>query len=136
MLRGYQHIVNFDFLHARNETRPYACTFDTELESAAPGWLRPKELPEDYGFNAIKLDGRVNLSSKKFSLLIRGDHLRYGFVGVTTDDESCYSLVNATTFTVPEGKELKHLYLVVMGAPEKHAPTHRQFPYEIQIHDE
>ena len=148
MLRGYQHLMNFDFHHARKETRPYACTFDTELEPATSGWLRPKELPEGYGFNAIKLDGRVSLSSKEFRLRIKGDHLRYGFVGVTTDDESYYSLVNATTFAVPKSKTLKHLYLVVMGAPERHedvmmsagseqeSPTYRQFPYEFQIHDE
>ena len=95
-----------------------------------------------------KLDSRVNLSSKEFRLRIKGDHLRYGFVGVTTDDESYYSLVNATTFAVPKSKTLKHLYLVVMGAPERHedvmmsagseqeSPTYRQFPYEFQIHDE
>ena len=148
MLRGYQHLMNFDFYHARKETRPYACTFDTELEPATSGWLRPKELPEGYGFNAIKLDGRVSLSSKEFHLRIKGDHLRYGFVGVTTDDESYYSLVNASTFAVPKSKTLKHLYLVVMGAPERHedvmmsagseqeSPTYRQFPYEFQIHDE
>jgi len=148
MLRGNQHLMNFDFYHARKETRPYACTFDTELEQAASGWLRPKELPEGYGFNAIKLDSRVNLSSKEFRLRIKGDHLRYGFVGVTTDDESYYSLVNASTFAVPKGKTLKHLYLVVMGAPERHedvmmsagseqeSPAYRQFPYEFQIHDE
>jgi hypothetical protein len=29
MFRGYQHLVNFDFKHARKETRKYACTFDT-----------------------------------------------------------------------------------------------------------
>ena len=148
MLRGYQHLMNFDFHHARKETRPYACTFDTELEPATAGWLRPKEQPEGYGFNAIKLDGRVRLSSKAFHLRIKGDRLRYGFVGVTTDDESIYSPVNATTFAVPKGKTLKHLYLVVMGAPERHEDVmtsvaseqepaaYRQFPYEFQIHDE
>ena len=118
------------------------------LTQAASGWLRPKELPEGYGFNAIKLDSRVNLSSKEFRLRIKGDHLRYGFVGVTTDDESYYSLVNASTFAVPKGKTLKHLYLIVMGAPERHedvmmsagseqeSPAYRQFPYEFQIQDE
>ena len=69
-------------------------------------------------------------------------------MGVTTDDESYYSLVNATTFAVPKSKALKHLYLVVMGAPERHEDVmtsvaseqepaaYRQFPYEFQIHDE
>jgi len=146
MLRGYQHLVNFDFRHAQRETRPYACTFDTELELTPSGWLRPKEYPEGYGFNAIKLDSRVNLSSRKFKLRLKGSHLRHGFVGVTTDGDCLYSPVNASSFTVPKGKRLQHLYLVVMGAPARHAdvminsgaeqesPAYRQFPYEFQLH--
>ena len=119
MLRGYQHLVNFDFKHARKETRKYACTFNTEI-TETNGWLRPKDYPEEYGFNAILLDDKVNLKSKTFNLQLKGDHLRYGFVGVTTDGESVYSPVNAITFDVPKGKTLAHLYLIVMGAPEKH----------------
>ena len=56
IFRGYQHLVNFDFTHAYKETRQYAATFNTELETCSNGWLRPKSLPEGYGFNAIKLD--------------------------------------------------------------------------------
>ena len=92
MFRGYQHLVNFDFKHARKETRKYACTFDTECNGEK--WLRPKDDPEEYGFNAFMLDDIVNLKSKCFDLQLKGDHLRYGFVGVTTDDESIYSPVN------------------------------------------
>jgi hypothetical protein len=83
-------------------------------------WLRPDNYPEEYGFNAIRLDSHVNLKSKSFDLRLRGDNLRYGFVGITTDDEEIYSDVNATRFTIPKGKTLKHLYLIVMGAPEQH----------------
>ena len=118
MFRGYQHLVNFDFKHARNETRQYACTFDTELEGGQ--WLRPNHYPEEYGFNAIKLDKLVNLDARKFSLKMRGDNLRYGFVGITTDGKSIYSDVNATEFVVPQSKRLAHLYLIVMGAPLQH----------------
>ena len=144
MFRGYQHLVNFDFKHARKETRKYACTFDTECNGEK--WLRPKDDPEEYGFNAFMLDDIVNLKSKCFDLQLKGDHLRYGFVGVTTDDESIYSSVNATTFVTPKGKTLKHLYLIVMGAPEQHyhipMPTEAnpepkaellQFPYQFRI---
>jgi len=124
MFQGYQHLVNFDFKHARMETRPYACTFDTELESEQ-GWLRPKNVPEAYGFNAICLDDRVKLGAKSFGVKIKGENLRYGFVAVTADGESIYSPVNASKFTPRTGKEftktpLKHLYLVVMGAPTQH----------------
>ena len=144
MFRGYQHLVNFDFNHARKETRQYACTFDTELEGGK--WLRPKNYPEEYGFNAIKLDDKVNLNARKFRLNIQGDNLRYGFVGITTDGQSVYSNVNATEFVVPKSKRLSHLYIIVMGAPLQHhqipMPTDENyknpqnllvFPYSFRI---
>ena len=144
MFRGYQHLVNFDFNHARKETRQYACTFDTELEGGK--WLRPKNYPEEYGFNAIKLDDKVNLNARKFRLNIQGDNLRYGFVGITTDGQSVYSDVNATEFVVPKSKRLSHLYIIVMGAPLQHhqipMPTDENyknpqnllvFPYSFRI---
>ena len=129
MFRGYQHLVNFDYNHARKETRKYACTFDTECHptpvvghpSPRGGeWLRPKDYPEEYGFNAILLDDKVNLKARRFDLFIKGDNLRYGFVGIDTDGKSIYSPINATSFETPKGKTLKHLYLIVMGAPMKH----------------
>ena len=140
IFRGYQHLVNFDFTHAYKETRQYAATFNTELETCSNGWLRPKSLPEGYGFNAIKLDDLVNLNSPIFHLHLRGNQLRYGFVGITTNGESIYSDVNATSFT-SNGQPLKHLYLIIMGAPEHHAdvmthgntPEYKQYPYEFQI---
>lgn len=144
MFRGYQHLVNFDFNHARKETRQYACTFDTELEGGK--WLRPKNYPEEYGFNAIKLDDKVNLNARKFRLNLQGDNLRYGFVGITTDGQSVYSNVNTTEFVVPKSKRLSHLYLIVMGAPLQHhqipMPTDENyknpqnllvFPYSFRI---
>ena len=113
---------------------------NTELETCSNGWLRPKSLPEGYGFNAIKLDDRVNLNSPVFHLHLRGNQLRYGFVGITTNGESIYSDVNATSFT-SNGQPLKHLYLIIMGAPEHHAdvmthgntPEYKQYPYEFQV---
>lgn len=140
IFRGYQHLVNFDFTHAYKETRQYTATFNTELETCSNGWLRPKSLPEGYGFNAIKLDDRVNLNSPIFHLHLRGNQLRYGFVGITTNGESIYSDVNATSFT-SNGQPLKHLYLIIMGAPEHHAdvmthgntPEYKQYPYEFQV---
>ena len=182
MFKGYQHLVNFDFKHARKETRQYACTFNTKLETSPnPScrrgnvcggefrrrndcppptggvrgghsncethfWLRPKDYPEEYGFNAILLDDRVNLKAKSFDIRLRGDNMRFGFVGITTDDEEIYSDINATRFITPKGKTLKHLYLIVMGAPMKHyqipMPTEenpdpkaelQQFPYTFRV---
>ena len=141
MFRGYQHLVNFDFNHARRETRPYACTFTTRLDTLAAGWMRPHDVPEAYGFNAIQLPLRPVTH-----IQLQGDNLRYGFVGVTTTGESFYSPVNATSFAVPKGKLLSHLYLLVMGAPMQHRmlpmptghhPTAenqpQQFPYRFRI---
>ena len=145
MFRGYQHLVNFDFKHARKETRKYACTFDTQLTDSA-GWLRPEHYPEEYGFNAIRLDDKVDLSAPSFGLQMRGGNLRYGFVGITTDDEEIYGGINAPFFSVPQGKQLRHLYLIVMGAPTLHEqipmPTEenpeprvnlKQFPYSFRV---
>ena len=146
MFRGYQHLVNFDFNHARKETRKYACSFNTELEKIVDGWYRPKNTPEEYGFNAILLDELVNMKARNFRLQLKGDNLRYGFVGVTADGESLYSPVNATTFEVPAGKTLAHLYLIVMGAPMAHQRLYMpmgnergtnvantQFPYTFRL---
>lgn len=144
MFRGYQHLVNFDFQHARRETRPYACTFTCQLDTLLGGWLRPVDLPEEYGFNAIPLP-----LAKRTRIEMVGDRLRYGFVGVTTDGESLYGEMNNPEFRVPKGKTLSHLYLVVMGAPVEHeqlyrhrgrggygfenAPAPTVFPYQFRI---
>ena len=135
MLRGYQHLVNFDFNHARKETRRYACTFDSEMNTDVKGWLSPVNVPEDYGFNAILLDRLVDINAHTFKLRIKGNHLRYGFVGLTTTDECLYGTVNGQTFTVPADKQLRHLYLVVMGAPEKHDGNLDgvQYPYTFKV---
>ena len=122
MLRGYQHLVNFDFKHARSQTRRYACTFDTELTDGGKGWLSPKDAPEWCGFNAIKLDSRVNLQSKQFSVKLKGSGVCYAFVGVTADGESLYGEVDSPIFKTPAGKTLQHLYLVVMGTVENPSP--------------
>ena len=144
MFRGYQHLVNFDFQHARHETRPYACTFTCRLDTLTGGWLRPHDLPEEYGFNAIPLP-----LAKRTRIEMVGDNLRYGFVGVTTDGASLYGEINNPEFRLPKGKTLSHLYLVVMGAPAEHEQLYRHrgrggygfeyasapkvFPYQFRI---
>ena len=151
MLCGYQHLMNFDFKHARKETRQYACTFSTELISGdgsyrAGGGYRPKHFPEEYGFNAILLDSLVDIQ-KPVDIMVRGTGNLHALTAVTTDDESIYSEIGAEHFEVPAGKQLKHLYLIVMGAPEEHyqipMPTEENpeppeaeledFPYEFWV---
>jgi len=164
MLRGYQHLVNFDFKHARKETRKYACTFHTELQPSdsskrAGSAYRPKHFPEEYGFNAILLDSLVDIQ-KPVKVAVRGmsspasplgsPMTLHALTGITTDGESIYSDIGAGRFEVPKGKQLKHLYLIVMGAPTEHfqipMPTEENpeppkaeladYPYEFQVSNE
>ena len=149
MMRGYQHLVNFDFKHARKETRQYACTFGTELTSQGDRHsvrFCPKHFPEEYGFNAILLDSLVDIQ-KPVDIIVRGTGNLHALTAVTTDDESIYSEIGVEHFEVPAGKQLKHLYLIVMGAPEEHyqipMPTEENpeppeaeledFPYEFWV---
>lgn len=151
MLRGYQHLVNFDFSHARKETRKYACTFNTELTRGngsyrAGGGYKPKQFPEEYGFNAILLDSLVDIQ-KPINIIVRGMGNLHALTAVTTNDECIYSDIDAEHFEIPKGKQLKHLYLIVMGAPEEHyqipMPTEENpepvqaelevFPYEFWV---
>ena len=135
MLQGYQHLVNFDFKHARRETRPYACTFHCPLDTLPGRWLQPRNVPEEYGINTIPLP-----LSKRVRIELKGNDVLYSFVGVSTDDESIYGEVNNPVFTCPKDKELKHLYLVVMGAPREHVQLYSQsagesptFPYKFRV---
>lgn len=162
MFRGYQHLVNFDFSHARKETRPYACSFSTSLDLKGKNtYVIPNKLaPENYGFNAIKLS--VPKAGKSVTIRFQGllnekgyTYLhpkkagwRYGFVGVTTDDQTIYGDVyrdtkGKVTFKAPKNQTLKVLYFIVMGAPTEHwinpkswRETHdfdAQWPYQIQV---
>ena len=140
MFRCYQHLLNFDFQHARKETRPYACTFDSQMDDAPDGWQQPKDIPEEYGFNAVKLDYLLesDVLPKKLVLKIKGNQLRYGFVAVTKSGRSVYSPVNAKTFTLPTDEPLAHLYFLVMGAPNQHEQLRWEgqpstFPYQYSI---
>ncbi len=147
MFLCYQHLLNFDFRHARKETRPYALTFSTPMDTIAGGWLTPDTacIPENYGFNAIKLSAPApgQKVTAKFQSLAQKNKTaghRYAFVAVTTDDESIYSSPASSpkgkiTFAAPSDKPLKALYLLVMGAPTTHDmdPSSRTFPYKVSI---
>ena len=155
MFRGYQHLVNFDFKHARKETRKYACTFNTEVHGTGERSMkvgsgyRPKQFPEEYGFNAILLDSLVDIQ-RPIGIAVRGVSNLHALTGITTDGEEIYSDIDAERFEVPEGKTLKHLYLIVMGAPTEHyqipMPTEdnpeppkaelEDFPYEFWVGNE
>lgn len=130
------------------------------MTSSKNGWLRPDttHVPENYGFNAIKLYGGdvknewLNLNSVKveggktitadFRALAkeRTAGYRYGLVAVTTDDQCVYGRVQSApkgkaALTLPAGKAVKAVYLLVMGAPTTHTqdPSSRRFPYEVRV---
>ncbi len=106
-------------------------------------------VPENYGFNAIKLDvpqkgKKVTADFKALAANAGKDKTigyRYGLVGITADTDEClYSGVGVATkgkvsLVAPKDKSLKALYLVVMGAPSEHSldPASRTFPYEVKI---
>lgn len=142
----YAHLLNFDFAHARKESRPYACTFDTPMEKTKNGWLRPAtaNVPENYGFNAIRLDvpEQGKTASVDFRSLSKQPTIghRYGLVAVTASDECIYAPMQSaakgkTSLKMPTDQPIKALYLLVMGAPTSHDqdPSSRLFPYEVRM---
>lgn len=139
MLQGYQHLVNLDFRHAQKETRPYACTWQTPLDTLRGGWLRPQNVPEAYGFNIIPLP-----ADRRLSVQVKGQNLRWALVGITPDGRSVYGQPQDARLQSKE--PLSRLFLVVMGAPTRHRqlrmPTEDQpepvnepelFPYTFRI---
>ena len=142
MIVACQHIVNLDLGHAWDETRRYACTFDTPMKSLGKGVYAPSDetVPEDYGFNAIRLQPAQ--SGRKVVANVTSDAtLRYGFVAVTADGKAHYgkpALNGKAIMKMPRGQEITALYLVVMGAPQEHKMLtwrnrgkNRQYPYEV-----
>ena len=113
MLRGYQHLVDFDFKHARKETRPYACQWSTPLDTLRGGWMKPKNALEAYGFHIIPLPTSCR------GVKVKGKGVLYALVGVDADGTCHYGGIGQTGLDVAPQK-LRHLFLVVMGAPERH----------------
>lgn len=144
MFDCYCHLVNFDFQHARQETRKYAATFSTPLDTLQGGWMRVKadRTLEDYGFNAIE----VPLNTKK--AVVEGKNIICALVGIANNDECIYGKAEKdkagkgkATIKTPRNTTLKKMYLVVMGAPESHVmlnyedeSTNRKYPYKFKLY--
>lgn len=117
------------------------------MDTLSGGWLTPDTacVPENYGFNAIKLPvptsgQKVSAQFKSLSVKCPTAGYRYSFVAVTADDEPIYGAVSQSlngriSFTAPANRPLKALYLLVMGAPTTHQqdPASRSFPYKVKI---
>ncbi len=144
MIDACQHIVPLDLGHAWSETRQYACTFDSPMQSVGKNRYAPADevIPEDYGFNAIRL--QPIRAGRKVTAVVESDStMRYGFVAVTADGKAHYGAPVSSgkaTFTIPRGQEVSALYLVVMGAPTEHKmltwwnrTPNRQYPYVVEF---
>jgi TrmH family RNA methyltransferase len=144
MIDACQHIVPLDLGHAWSETRQYACTFDSPMQSVGKNRYAPADevIPEDYGFNAIRL--QPIRAGRKVTAVVESDStMRYGFVAVTADGKAHYGAPVSSgkaTFTIPRGQEVRALYLVVMGAPTEHKmltwwnrTPNRQYPYVVEF---
>ncbi len=137
LLLGYQHLVDFDFNHARTETRPYACTWQTPLDTLRDGWYRPKTILEDYGFHIIPLPTRQPMTVK-----VKGRNVMWALVGILPDGEIVYGKPQRGRLpAITAG--FARCFAVVMGAPTTHqqlpmpqrdeSPKLRQYPYEIHV---
>lgn len=159
MFEANRHIINLDFKHAWNETRPYREGFTTAFVKEKDGWLKvdKKNCPENYGFNVIPL--KVPENGKRIKIYFEGlsgdkgyknfntqaAGWRYGFVAITKDDRCIYTPASnkskgSITFKVSPEMQLRALYMVVMGAPTRHwhnpSPekgSDAQWPYRIKV---
>jgi len=125
MFDCYRHLVDFDFKHARKETRKYACTFSSKVDTVKNGaktaYCRPAEYPEEYGFNAIE----IPVTKNKMTISVKGSDLRYGLVEVPYNGSPKYGRMYSEPaakikFKTKDRNSIKKLYLVVMGAPKEH----------------
>ena len=144
MMDACQHIVNLDLGHAWDETRRYACTFETPMQNVGKNVYAPAQevIPEDYGFNVICLQP-VKAGRKVVASVESDATLRYGFVAVTSDGNAHYGMPVSSgkaVMKMPKNQEVSKLYLVVMGAPVEHKmltwwnrEKNRQYPYVVKF---
>lgn len=124
------HIVNFDFHHAYAETRRYAAQFSSTMVEQHDGWLYPtdSETPESYGFNVIRLKAgeTVRVDFEGLPTTDTATDLmgwRYGIVEITADGKARYGEMHSApkgTLTYSPSSDAARLFLVVMGAPQRH----------------
>lgn len=147
MIDCYQHLVNIDLGHAWQETRQYACTFDTPMQaSTRKGYYRPvaDRIPEDYGFNVVQLEMPASGDLSNISVEVKSDQpMRYALVLVTPDGQTiCGTPFSKGKATLPTlHSPLSTLHLIVMGAPHDHRmlrwdddTPNRQYPYDVRFH--
>lgn len=160
MWHNYARLVNWDIDRVRDYTRDYTDIWHSKLDNAGGGWQRisPENAPENYGFNVIPVDVPENGKSVKIDF--RGEAgkkgyctknaskagWRYGLVAVDAEGNAHYGEMHSAkkgtvSYKAPAGKDIKKLWLVVMGAPTEHwrnidgpeNPGDAQWPYSIRV---
>ena len=165
MFDASRRIVNLDFEHAFNVTRPHVGKMTTQFQVPdEEGWqmISAENCPENYGFNAIPLtlpevgtivsvDFKGQAGAKGFNAVnIDKAGWRYGFIATDKEGKCTYSEVGKETngslsYLVPQGTE--KLWLVVMAAPTEYWRTKErwgnegadtesaQWPYSIKLNE-
>ena len=148
----YSRLVNFDMDRVRQYTRNLTSGWNTRFTEAEDGWQRvaATNAPECYGFNVIPLS--VPDRDETLMIEFRGEAdadgfrthskqfagWRYGLVAVNSEDNSIYGEMmrndeGVITFSLPEEKNIRRLWMVVMGAPSRHLRGNdAQWPYSIR----
>ncbi|MCH5179004.1 MAG: hypothetical protein J1F13_04905 [Prevotellaceae bacterium] len=101
MFDCYTRLLTFNFTYAYAQTRRHADTFNTRLDTIAPGHYRiPADLcPEQYGFNAIRLPKDIKANKVKVTN-----------VKVPRDNKLRWAVVDGVNCR----------YLLVMNEPKKY----------------
>ena len=133
LFEANRHTVFLDFKHAFAQTRPYAGKWPQLNVSGAP---------EEGGFDARLMP--TPSRGERLTVDFKGDiqrdidGWRYGFVAQMSDGSCRYSPIYKESrakisFTAPQDKDVRELYLVVMGAPSQRRTAKRgetlTFPY-------
>ncbi len=158
MYDACRRFITWDLDRVKGVANIYANQHYTQIIKQTDDYytIAPEKCPQNYGYNAIELN--VPTPDTKLTLTFAGQKTdnadesqagwRYGFLAYKQDKTRVYSDVldskhSTSTFIVP--KDTEHLWLVVMGAPEKHTPTIRgrrrgsegnddeQWPYRFKI---
>ncbi|MBW8685942.1 DUF6055 domain-containing protein [Chitinophaga rhizophila] len=150
--------ITWDMSRIQSVASQYANQHLSSLSAAGNGWyrIRPEVCPQNYGYNAIKLDvpaagTNIRLQFKGIagqsgyrSIKVDKAGWRYGFLAVKTDGSRVYGDVNRSSngearFTIPANTAF--LWFVVSGAPTEHwehlndnnDSNDEQWPYEIKL---
>ncbi len=157
MWRNSARITAWDFDRTREYTSGLCDLWKkVAFTDAGAGWQRiaKNNCPQNYGFNAIAMTPPE--AGKTLSVEFRGEAgqtgfnsihksaagWRYGFVAIDSDGNTIYGDIHKDAtgtvgFSAPEGKSVRKLWLVVMGAPVSHYIHNSQqsddeWPYSIK----